>query len=403
MTVEAFASLNGYPVAGLTLHAAEQGPWWAEVDLENVAEKITAGPGAKLVINGVTLSCAVDHVGTHGQAKACRVVGGAGGWGAAVAAHGYANDAVVKARAVADDAARAVGETIGAFEPGKERLAANYARQAGTASIALEDAAGGSIWWVGYDGKTNVAKERPTSKAAPGSYEVLAFNPRTQVVELGVTGLTVGVGSVISDRLDAPATIRAFTLKLTERKLTMVAVCGEPRSANQIEQLFRLIIERVLDSRLYGKYRYRVVAMGTDGRVDVQSVAKSARLPDLLRIEQWPGVAGAHATLSDGSIVVVEFLEGRRDLPVITGYAGKQASNYVPVLLTLGGDDNAQEVACKGDSVECLFPPMVVTGTMLVGVVPTPFTAVAMQPTGKLLGAITTGTNRVKAGRGPVA
>jgi hypothetical protein len=400
VAAEAFATLNGYAVAGLTLQAAEQGPWWAEVDLENVAEKLTNGPGAKLVINGLTLSCALEGVGTHGQAKSCRAVAGGGGWGKQIAKHGYSNDAAVKARTVADDAARAAGETIGTFEPGADRLTAKYVRQAGAASIALEDAAGGSIWWVDYAGKTNVAKERPTAAAKASDYEVLAYNPRTQVVELGVTGLTVGVGSVISERLDAPATIRAVTLKLTGRKLTMTAVCGEPRTTNAIEVLLKRIVERIMNGRLFGKYRYRVVSMTADGRVNVQAVAKSAGVPDLLRVEQWPGVAGAHATLTNGAIIAVEFLEGRRDLPIVCGYAGLQSAAYVPERVTFGAEDpsTAIEVAYKGATVKVLTPPAVFQGTIVVGGVPSPAVGAVVWPSAFTLGVIEVGSPKVRVG-----
>lgn len=398
MATEAFATLNGYAIAELRLHAGEQGAWWAEVDLETVAEKLVAGP-AKLVINGVTLACTVEpSVGTFGQSKSCRVLAGGGGWSKAVKALGYSNDAAVKARTVAEDAARSVGETLGTFTPAKERLTANYARQAGAASIALEDAAGGALWWVDYDGKTNVAAERPTTKAKATDYEVLAFNPRVGVVELGVTGLTIGVGSIISERLDAPETIRAFSLRLTGRKLTMTAVCGETRTTNAIETLLRRIVERVMNGRAYGKWRYRVVRMNGDGRVDVQAVSKSALVPDMLRLDQWPGVPGATAQLSNGAIVVVEFLDGRRDLPVISGYAGKSGASYVPVALTLGGEDDVREIACKGDTVKMLTPPAVFQGTINA----LPAVGVVVWPSAFTLGAIETGTNRVKAGRGPV-
>jgi hypothetical protein len=94
----------------------------------------------------------------------------------------------------------------------------------------------------------------------------------------------------------------------------------------------------------------------------------------------------------------VQFLEGRRDLPVITNYAGVQSSAFVPDRLVFGAKNPNQgvEIAYKGAQVECLFPPMIVSGTMIVSGVPTAFTATAMQPTGKLQGQITTGTPRVR-------
>ena len=205
----------------------------------------------------------------------------------------------------------------------------------------------------------------------------------------------------MSERLDAPETIRAFTLRLTAGALTMQAVCGPSRTTNQLTRVLRAIVERVMNGWLFGKWRYRVVSMAPDGRVNLQAVSKLSGVPDILTIEQWPGVAGAHATLSNGAIVAVEFLEGKRDLPVITAYAGKQSSGYVPERVTFGATDpnDAANVAYQGSSVELIFPPMICNGTMLVGGVPTPFTAVAFQPVNKLLGQVTIGTPAVRVGK----
>jgi hypothetical protein len=395
MTTEAFATLNGYAVAGFTLHVAEGGPWWADVDLE--AAPALAG-AVKLVINGTTLLGTIDpkRNGTHGQQRRCRVVAGGGGWGKEIEKKGYHKDAQVRARLVADDAARAAGEQIGTFAPTQELLASNYARRAGAASTALDDAAGTGVWWVGFDGLTHVAAARPTAKPAVSAYEVLDYNPRTHVVELGVTGLTVGVGSILSERLDEPQTIRSFTLRMTGDKLTMTAVCGETRTTNALEQVFRAIVEKILDGFLFGKYRYRVVNMAADGRVNVQAVSKLSGVPDLLTIEQWPGVAGGHAQLMNGAIVAVEFLEGRRAMPVVTGFAGRQSADYVPSRLTLGATnpDDAVEVAYKGATVKVLTPPAVFQGT-INGL---PAVGVVVWPSGYTLGTIEVGSPKVRVG-----
>jgi hypothetical protein len=85
---------------------------------------------------------------------------------------------------------------------------------------------------------------------------------------------------------------------------------------------------------------------------------------------------------------------------VLTGYAGKQSDAYVPDRLVFGAADpsDAANVAYQGSTVEMLFPPMVITGTMLYLGTPAPFTAVGFQPTGKLLGQVTVGTPRVRVG-----
>ncbi len=362
---EAYAKLNGQAVAAFDLHVGSDGPWFADIDLEEDAA-LADGAAAELVINGSTLRGTVrpEFNATFALQRKCRVVAGGDGWGKPLARKGYHNDAEVKALLVAQDAAREAGETLGTFEPSSPRLAANYARRAGLASRALEDAAGSSLWWVDYAGVTQVAAERPTAAAASDTYEVLGFDPRTRIVRLGVDGLTVGVGSIISERLDAAQTIRAFALKLEARKLTMLADCAPvEHSTGQLINLMRAIIERSTDRKLLGKYRYRVVSMAADGRVNLQAVRKDLGLPDLLTIEQWPGVAGGHAVLTGGALVTVEFLDdGDPSLPVITGYQGKQGAAFLPTSLALGG--GTRDAAAVGCGVVIQVPP----GTVFPGV-----------------------------------
>src|SRR5688500_3225917 len=107
---EMYAAVNGHRVIKLDLVTSNIGPWHAEVEFEgspNLDGPVTLTIGLR-EWKGVLKSS-----GTFGLQRKARIVGGAGGWGSSVSSKGYHNDAGVKARAVADDVARAVGETIG--------------------------------------------------------------------------------------------------------------------------------------------------------------------------------------------------------------------------------------------------------------------------------------------------
>lgn len=401
MTEQAFATLAGFAVAGLDLEVAPGGPWYADVDLEG--DDDVTGQVA-LVCNGATLACTVDpdRSGSFGLQRKVRVVAGADGWRNVYPAKPYQNDAGVKARAVADDLAKLNGERFGDFMPAAASVGeSHFLRPRGSAGSVLEALAGGVPWWVDYAGVTHV-RARPVAPAAADTYEVLNFDARSRVAEVAVDDLTsIGVGSVLTDRLDSPQIVQSFTITLTGRSLRMIARCGDtPRAGSGLPSTIDRLVSFFLDRKLYGKFRYRVVRMAADGRVDVQAVRKNGRTPDAILLPQWPGAAGAHADLTEGSIVAVEFLEGHPGLPVITGYQGVQGSAYVPKTLTLGGRETASEAAFKGAACKMLFPPMVVTGSMIVAGVPTPFTGIAVQPTGQLLGVISSGSPAVKIGLG---
>jgi hypothetical protein len=93
-----------------------------------------------------------------------------------------------------------------------------------------------------------------------------------------------------------------------------------------------------------------------------------------------------HAQLTPGAEVFVEFEEGDRTKPIITGFAGKDGVGFAPVRLELanGADAPAPAAARVGDQVQVTIPigsfliaatsggtlnpsPVTVTGTVTQG------------------------------------
>jgi hypothetical protein len=404
MSDDAFATCNGNRVSALRLVVDNVGPWFAELDLET-------DPGlsgrVKIKLGDLELTGTVipQQDGTFGVQQKCRVVGGAGGWGKLLAPKPYHNDSGIKARLIAEDAAREVGETLGGFTPAAERVGVDYVRgHEQLAASVLEQVSGGVAWWVDYAGVTQVGP-RPATPLDASAYEVLAFDPRSRLATLAVDNpSSVKIGSIISERLEAPQTVRDLELTLTGGKLRVVAWCGGSESeAGRLGALFRAIAQRVTDAPLIGKYRYRVVAMASDGRVELQAVRKGAGLPDVKPISQWPGVAGTHADLTPGAEVLVEFIEGDRSMPIVTAYAGKGGAGFIPVQLYVGGD-SGPEAARNGDAVK-VSPGVAQTitlagggagnGTYTFTFSPVPVPG-SVSPEGVLLGEIVEGSSKVR-------
>jgi hypothetical protein len=389
---EATAAINGQALVECRITVGNVGPWHAICDFAEAPD--VDGAVTLTIGDSFTAKCTVDAsaAGSFGLQRRVRVVGGANGWGKAVAPKSYQNDAGIKGRTVAEDAARTVGETIGTFVPAAEKFGRAYARQAGPASLALEDVLGGVAWWVGFDGVTN-AGPRPATALDASAYELLAYDPRDRVATLGVDDVgAVSIGSILTDRLDAPATVRALEITVSGSELRVLAHCnGAETARGPLAELFRTITRRAVADRLWGVYRYRVVRMAVD-RVELQAVRKVAGLPDLLPVSMWPGVAGAVLELAPSAEVLVQFVEGDRAQPIITGFAGQDASGFVPVQLTLGGKEGAP-VARQGDAVEVLLPPAVFTGTISGA----PASGVLAFPVMKTSGIITAGSSKVKA------
>jgi hypothetical protein len=382
---EKYVAVDGIRCTSLRLVAGERGPWVAEANLESDA---AVSGQVTITVGDLSLVGAVDVGGTYAMQRKVRIVAGRGAWARSVPAKDYANDAGIKARLIADDAARAVGEQIGTFTPSSERVGVHYARAAGAASTALEGVIGSALWWVDYVGVTQVGP-RAAATVDPNLYEVTAYDPRSGVVTLTTeTPSAIVVGRTIAKNLDAPLVIRELEINASATDFTFSLWCGAAGQST-LYGLLRALVQHELAAKLYGAYRYRVVRMSVD-RVELQSVRKGAGLPDVLPVSMWPGVAGAHAVLTPGAEVLVEFVEGDRTMPVVTHFAGKDGPGFTPVSLVLGGPAGPA-AARLGDQVTVPLPPATFTGT--VDGLPASGTLTFITP--DAIGQITSGSTKV--------
>jgi len=335
---------------------------------------------------GVTTSA---RNGTFGLRRMLLIIGGTGNFGSVLPSKHYHNDLGVKAQNVAADVLTALGATVG--EPVTHKLAVDYVRQAGPASRTLDDVAPG--WWVGLDGKVNLAP-RVAAGALAATATVLDVDPRNKYVSLNIDELAdAPIGATITAGVDTPMVIRQITIDIDSSGMKARAWCGG-LGGSQLGGLLDGIAQRAARARLHGLYKYRVVQMQGE-RVALQAVSQAAGLPDILPISLWPGSPSTHAQLALGAYVGVQFFEGDRAQPIVTAFAGRDSPGHVATLLELGGPNGAA-CARQGDTVEVLLPPLVLSGTMIIGGVPTPFTAVAQGLLPKAQGVIMSGSGKVK-------
>lgn len=331
MTATSHVSIAGVTVSSLVLHVPPVGPWWADavlVDGSEVSGSVEIAIGDSLTLRGTVIPA---RAGLFAEQRSTRIVAGGGGWASMLDARAYHNDSGVSARTVAADAATAAGETLGAFSPAFPIVGIDYVRTSGAAAVALEAAIGDVAWWVGYDGVT-VVGARSTSTPTPESYQVIEFDPIHRVATLGVDDLaSITIGSTLAaeERLPDAQTVRELRIEVSGESATVIAWCGDlDTQRGRLPRVLEAAIEHVTKKRLFGSWRYRVIRMNTD-RVELQAV--SPGVPDIGPISMAPGVAGAHASLAPGSIVLVEFVEGLRTLPRITHFAGKDGDGFTPV------------------------------------------------------------------------
>ena len=138
----------------------------------------------------------------------------------------------------------------------------------------------------------------------------------------------VGVGSVLSERLDEPQTVRELTIYVEGGRR---APPGAVRRRGGQSQLTRELARVVASSRARSSSAAGATAWsGSRWTGSAQPVRQGAGLPEALPISMWPGVAGAHAAPQLGAEVLVEFLEGDRTQPIVTGFAGKDGVGTRP-------------------------------------------------------------------------
>lgn len=328
------------------VYVPQHGAWYADVLM--IGAPALSGE-VTLALGTLDLVGTVVSYGTRGEQAFAKVVGGAGAWGATLPAKPYHNDAGVKAKLVAEDAARECGETLETLTT-QERLGSHFVRRIGPASRTLELSVG-RAWHVGYDGVTRVG-ERASHTPAEGVYTVVDVQPEEGVVTLSLDDLgAVVVGSVLSEGLDVDLTVRDMEIRVDAEEAVIVAWCGgTPSTQDRISSALSRLVERESGERIYGKWRYRVVEMDGD-RVKLQAISSAAGLPDILPVDMYPGLAGVHAVLTNSAEVLVEFVEGSPSLPIITGFVGKGGSGFVPVSLTLDATSEIKLGASASDFV----------------------------------------------------
>lgn len=376
----AYATINGQNATSVTVQVPNAGAWFADVDLEtdpDVSGSATIKLG-ELELRGTVVDA---FSGTHGLQRRVRVVAGGAGWGKLLAPKHYHNDSGVRARSVVDDAAREAGESLASGNLALAKVGVDYVRTAGPAAQAIENVVGAVPWWVDFDGVTHV-ETRSETQLVPASYEVLDFDPREQIATVAAGDLRVlAIGAWLTERLDEPQVIREMTIEARAESVRVRAWCGGASdSRGRVAGLFRALVDRVTDRKLFGLWRYRVVQMSSD-RVELQAVRREAGLPNALPISMWPGVAGAHAEPQPGAEVLVQFIEGDRTMPIVAHFAGKDGTGWAPTNLTFDiltelklGKDATNYVALANlvkqrlDSIQSTFDGHIHTTTATVGV-----------------------------------
>lgn len=321
MADDFFCMVNEYRVSKLDVYAPWSGAWYADVVLDD--GDVTLAGRVTITVGTLKLAGTIEAAtsGAFVMQRHFRVVAGAGQWGKRIGPENYYMAPSVSRQAIATDLARETGETLAAaleFPP--DDLGPHFVRRAGLASLALERLVDSPrVWWVDQAGITQIGT-RTLDVAEAGKYQTLSFSPATRTAEIALDDPAVlWVGSLISDRFDAPKTIRDLELHADGRVCRVRAFVDDASESTRLSHAFDALLETTAQ-RFYGTYRYQVFSDPNDNTLNLQVVRPVSGLPDVLPVSIAAGLAGGRTHLKAGEIVRVAFDEGDPTMPFVAHY-----------------------------------------------------------------------------------
>jgi hypothetical protein len=347
--------LGGNPCTRMRLQRPSWGCWWLDSELVEPAE-LTAGARVTAQIADLTLQGTIVNGYARNGTAGYRVVGGAGGWGRSLPEKSYQNDAGVKLSTVLGDVATAVGETLSGVPTA--RIAAHFARFAGStrrpASWILNYFFPRG-WYVGDDGTTVIGQRSAAVYVGDGARVLV--QPATNVIELDVEQIDNLAPGVTIDGSD-PAT--DVELLLSGSKLRARVYAGASgATSRRMAAWAKLLDAHLPDYKYRGSYEFRVVSQDGE-RFNLTPDLASIGLDDL-ELVPVRGPAGYRATVQEGELVMVTFVNAQADRPVIIAHDDPEAPGYVPTQIDIGDQSSTDFLATKAaiDAVQAKLDALI--------------------------------------------
>ena len=380
-----FASAAGLQILSGSLLVPLVGAWTADLQL---AGSGTLSGKVSVIIGNLTLTGTVIRSDPYGAQTKARLVGGAGGWRTSVPAQGYGSSSGVKLSTLLSDAAMAAGETVNV--PSDTSVGNGYARCSFGTSVAADilwhmiDLGFIPAWYIDPAGTTQAQAWPSNAIATP--FTVTNHNPDEGKVEIATEDY---VSWMPGCTFTAPQLAGTFTSagvhyvwdpggKFRFEVLTQTSPTDTgDRVLGPIQQVIQ---KEMAPSRLYGRYRY-TTSNPSASTIDCTPKNTKLGLPDLQNVPLHIS-SSSKITPASGADCDIEFLDGY--IPACTWI------DQTPTEVDIASGTNP--AGYLGAQVQMFFPP-IVSGTMIVSGVPTPFTAVIPSP---LTGIVSQGSSVAK-------
>ena len=302
------ATVNEQPILAGAVAMPSHGLWTATL---TVASDVELSGQVSIDFDGLALVGTVESGGVFQSTGHYRVVAGMGGWRRSIPALAYQNGAGVKKSNVLGDAARAAGETLGAFTDG--RVGPSFVRPEGPAVTVLDMVAPDG-WYVDEDGVTQIG-DRPS--AAFEGATVLDEHPARGVRVVACDTLYGLVPGATVDGVQVDSVRHELTPQGMRSLLFDAATFGD-RIVGALQSIVRALTRR---SWFLGVYEYRVVSQ-SGGYCDLSPVSAALGLPQLSHVEMRTATPGGRGNPTPGSTALVGFVNGDPTRPYVAGFEG---------------------------------------------------------------------------------
>lgn len=294
------------------------GPWYLDLDVDLgtiptlPSGKVVVTIGASNVLTGTvdpTMSAAMGEAKAH-----VRVVGGGNGWRNSVSRKPVQMDGGVFFAKVLMATATEVGEVATTANPA-EQLDKAYIRMEGPASQILS----GRQWHVNAMGVTIVGPRAPIVPV-PGTLDILDWDGISHRLTAASDDI-VWPGTVIVDPRIGQTVVRTVDQTWSDAGSQVHAWCSpdEPAESNPGYAAVAAMIDHRVQRPYCVPQLYRLVRQDVMGRCVLQAVSPHANAPDMIPLSVW-GVSGISAMYTPGSEVLVSFINGDPNRPVITNW-----------------------------------------------------------------------------------
>lgn len=336
-------TMNNVGITHGTITQFEQGDWFGDVSTV-AGELIPDGTRVEVVIENVTLSCAIVRGGISGDVPRYQLAGRPE-WSASIRPRPYQNNTVLRSTVFGDIARETLGSSWPSLvvAPSELKLGRHYERAGTNGSVVMlaKDAINslGLPWYVRNDGVT-VFATRPSGTVT--TQETIRVSKRNDAIGLryvnceDVAAFAPGLtfeNEVIGELsyLIAPEDV---SLQIWTRA-----------ASNAFSDLVRMVWRRLFPRvELQGLFSYSTAGLTPSFTPSLRSTT-SRHLPDIGLADAWT-IAGHTAELTPGTRVLVAFADGNPATPVIVAVDPSTLPASVAFdVATLGSIDLADAVA----------------------------------------------------------